>query len=115
MTARRGAGALNERVGFAKRDSATDGLGGVSGAFTEQFSRAAGVTHLRGGEGVLAARLEGQHTVVIRVRSCSLTRAVTPEWQIEDKRTGMVYAIRDVTPTDDRAYLDFLAQSGVAS
>lgn len=114
MAARRGAGALNERVGFAKRDLVGDGLGGVSGAFTEAFSRAAGFTHLRGGEAVLAARLEGEHTIVIRVRACAQTRQVSPEWRIEDKRSGVVYAIRDITPTDDRLYLDFLAQSGVA-
>lgn len=115
MSNRRGGGALDQRVGFSKPGAVDDGLGGTRSEFVEQFNCAAGYMHLRGGEAVLAARLEGQHTQVVRVRSYAMTRQVTSDWRIEDKRSGAVFNIRDITPTNDRAYLDFLVQSGVAS
>jgi hypothetical protein len=40
---------------------------------------------------------------------------VTTDWRVRDVRTGTIYNIRDITPSDDRAFLDFLVQSGVAS
>lgn len=114
MTGKRGGGSLDQRVGFAKRGEFEDGLGGKSENFAEVFCCAAGFVHLRGGESVLAARLQGQHTQVIRVRSFSLSRQVTTDWRIEDKRTRTLFNIRDITPSEDRMYLDFLCQSGVA-
>jgi SPP1 family predicted phage head-tail adaptor len=101
-------------VAFDKKGTASDGLGGTGGAWAEQFQRRAGFTHLRGGEKVLAARLEGTHTLVIRVRSSTGTRTVTTDWRVRDVRTGTAYNIRDITPTEDRMFLDILAQSGVA-
>ena len=114
-TTRTGAGALDQRVAFQKQGSASDAAGGTTTVFEEQFQVAAGFTHLRGGESVLAARLAGTHTQVVRVRSSSLTRTVTTDWRILDARRGTIFNIRDVTPTDDRMYLDFLCQSGVAT
>lgn len=115
MSGRRGAGALNERVGFCEPGEVEDGLGGTRSDFVEVFNCAAGYVHLRGGEAVLAARLGGQHTQVMRVRSYTMTRQVTTDWRVIDKRSGDVFNIRDITPTLDRAYLDFLVQSGVAT
>jgi head-tail adaptor len=112
---KQGAGALDQRVGFSTRGEIEDGLGGMTESYAEVFNCAAGYFHLRGGETVLAARLEGQHTQVVRVRSFAQSRQVTTEWRIEDKRSGQVFNIRDITLTDDRLYLDFLVQSGVAT
>jgi SPP1 family predicted phage head-tail adaptor len=109
------AGQLIERVAFDKKGAASDGLGGTTATWAEQFQRRAGFTHLRGGETVLAARLEGTHTIVIRVRSSTETRTVTTDWRARDVRTGTIYNIKDITPTEDRMFLDILAQSGVAA
>ena len=109
-----GAGQLVERVAFEKKGAGSDGLGGSTTPWAEQFQCRAGYTHLRGGETVLAARLEGTHTVVIRIRSSSQSRTVSTDWRVKDVRTGKIYNIRDITPTDDRMFLDVLAQSGVA-
>jgi hypothetical protein len=63
----------------------------------------------------MAARLEGQHSQVIFVRSFpQTTRSVTTDWRVRDVRTGDTFNIRDITPTDDRQWLDFLCQKGVA-
>lgn len=110
-----GAGQLYERVAFEKKGTASDGAGGTTTAWTEQFQCRAGYIHLRGGESVMAARLEGTHSIVVRVRASSNTRLVTTDWRVKDARTSVVFNIRDITPIDDRAFLDFLVQSGVAT
>lgn len=113
--AQKGAGALIERVGFEEPVAGSDGGGGTLDGFAERFTCRAGYIHLRGGESVLAARLAGQHSQIIRVRSSSQSRAVTTDWRIVDKRAGTVFNIRDVSPTADRGYVVFLCQSGVAT
>lgn len=109
------AGKLFFKVAFDKKGQASDGAGGTTTAFVEQFACRAGYVHLRGGESVQAARLEGQHPQVISVRASSQTRAVTTDWRIRDKRTGDVFAIKDITPGLDRQFIDFLCQKGVAA
>lgn len=112
MTGR--AGDLVERVTFDRKGTASDGAGGTTTAWTEQFTCRAGYTHLRGGETVIAARLEGTHVQVIRVRRSTETDAVTTDWRIRDTRSGEIFNVRDVTPTRDRQWLDFLCERGVA-
>lgn len=115
MSGARGAGALVDRVGFQKLGQASDEAGGTISAFAEIFVCRAKIFHMRGGESVIAGRLEGRHTIIIRVRASADARTVTADWRVVDKRSGQVYAVRDVTPSDDRAYIDFLAESGVAT
>lgn len=110
-----GTGDLNRRFAFDKRGAAGDGHGGTSTAFVEQFVVSAQVTAMRGGESVMQARLAGQHVQVVRVRSSSSTRLVTPTWRARDARSGAIFNIRDVTPSEDRAWIDFLCESGVAA
>lgn len=113
------AGRLTERVAFDQRvevnpDAPRD-YGNTVGGWEERYSCAAQFIHLRGGETVLAARLAGRHTQVVRVRASSFTRALTPEWQVRDVRAGTVFNIRDVTRSPDRAWVDLLCESGVAT
>lgn len=115
MAKKPGAGDLLENVGFASQGAASDGGGGTTTAYVEQFTRRAAFIHLRGGEAVLAARLEGRHTQVIRVRRDTETRSVTADWRIEDKRTGDAFNVRDITPSADRLWIDFLCEKGVAA
>lgn len=110
-----GAGPLYQHVAFEKKGTASDGAGGTTTAWVEQFHCRAGYTHLRGGENVMAARLEGTHSIVVRVRASSNTRLVTTDWRVKDARSSVVFNIRDITPSDDRAFLDVLVQSGVAT
>jgi head-tail adaptor len=124
MAKPRSAGDLFHRVAFDKREEIDRGDGVFVGQWVEQFQVRAGFAHLRGGESVMADRLQGQHTQVIFVRSSSQTRAVDTDWRVRDVRRGEFvngewvgpeFNIRDVTPTTDRQWLDFLCQSGVAS
>ena len=119
MANRPGAGSLYERVGFEERlsqnpDSPAD-YGNTEDAWTERFERRAEFIHLRGGEDVQAARLEGRHVQVIRVRADSETRTITTDWRAVDQRTGAVFNVRDASQSDDRQWIDLLCEKGVAT
>lgn len=68
------------------------------------------ITFLRGGEEVIAGRLAGINTVVIRGRRTAL-QAATTHWQIKDNSSGQLYEIKSVIPTEDGRSLDFTCQS----
>jgi len=108
-------GTLRERVSFAVRAEFQDEFGNPVAGWVEQFQDSAGYAHLRGGETVIAARLENRHPQVIRVRANSKTRQVTSEWRITDTRTQVEYAIKDVTASTDNKWIDFLCERGVVA
>lgn len=114
MMAKGGAGRLTERVSLFKRGELDDGYGNTVTDWILQFEAAAGYQHLRGGETVMAARLTNKHPVVVRLRTSAVARQVTADWKVIDKRTGVEYAIRDVTHDVDRQYIDLLCERGVA-
>lgn len=110
------AGRLTERVTFAKRvetnpDFPND-YGNTVGEWVDQGTVWAQFVHLRGGEAVMAGRLQNRHPMVVRVRSSPLTRQVAADWKMSSG--GVDYAIRDVTPLADRSGFDVLVEGGVA-
>jgi len=105
---------LQQSIAFDAPTEVSDGQGGVIQGWQERFRYRAHYRFLRGGETVQAARLEGRQPVVITVRASSETKQVRTEWRIRDTRTGTLYNIRGITPTDDRRFIDILAESGVA-
>jgi head-tail adaptor len=110
-----GAGYLNRQFRFEVRSSVSDGAGNTVDDWVQQFTVAAGRTFLRGGEAVISARLESRQPAIVRVRNSTNTRQITPDWRAVDERTGEVYNIREIPrETEDRLYLEFLAESGVA-
>lgn len=115
MAKKPSAGDLFERVAFDARPSASDGHGNYDGEFVEQFQRRAGFTFLRGGETVMASRLEGRQPVVVLVRSDTSTRQIDTDWRMRDVRTSIVYAVRSIIPSDDRLWLNITVEAGVAS
>lgn len=127
MAKRPSAGDLIHRVAFDVRvagnpDSPID-YGNTVVDWVEQFTCRAAFIHLRGGETVLAGRLEGRHSQIIQVRASPETRAVTTDWRVRDldngewvggQWAGPIYHVKDVTPhEEDRAWLDMLVQTGV--
>jgi head-tail adaptor len=126
MAKRPSAGDMIHRVAFDVRaagnpDSPED-YGVTVMDWVEQFTCRAAFIHLRGGESVLASRLEGRHSQVIQVRASSETRAITTEWRARDVNNGAwsgadwagpIYQVKDITPhEEDRAFLDILVQTG---
>lgn len=118
------AGRLTEHYAFQSRQTEDDGAGNEEGEWITRFTDRAGRLFLRGGEGVIAARLESRQPVVIRVRNSRRSREITADWRVVDIRAGndeygqprVVFNIRE-TPkeTDDRLFLEFLAEAGVAT
>lgn len=112
-----GAGELREKLTFAERQTTDDGYGGVIGNFSDQFTVRAKVQPLKGGEGVVQARLAGRQPVVITVYYSSETAQIQADWRATDARTGVVYAITAPPANMDRRkrFLDILAVIGEAA
>ena len=110
-----GAADLYYRIHCQKRIEQDDGYGNTVGEFQTQFTVRAAYRHLRGGETVIASRLESKHPVVITVRASSQTRQINSDWRLVDARDGTEWAVRDVTPETDRQFITFLCESGVAA
>jgi SPP1 family predicted phage head-tail adaptor len=106
---------LYYHVAFDRRAEVDDGMGNTQSDWVEQFQCRAAYRHLRGGEGVMAGRLEGKHTQIITVRSSTLRRSVTSDWRIRDARSGDAFAIHDVTFETDRQWISLLVERGVAA
>jgi len=107
------AGQLRDRITFEeRRDQADDGFGNVLTAFEEQFTVWARKQYLRGGENVMASRLEGNQPVVITVRRSSDTLRITTDWRA--RQGDDVLNIRSVTPAESRDAIDLLCERGVA-
>lgn len=106
---------LYYRFTAQKRTAQEDGYGNTVSDFVEQFTISGAIKHRRGGEDVLASRLGGVHPLLIIVRSTELTRKITTDWRLIDARNNTEYAIRDVTPETDRAFITLLCESGVAT
>lgn len=116
MAKQLGSGDLYYRVDCQKRAAVDDGMGNiVSGDWQTQFSVRAAYKHLRGGETVLASRLENKHPVIISVRRSSQTIQITADWRLVDARDGTVWAVRDVTQETDRHFIGLLCERGVAA
>jgi hypothetical protein len=125
--ASKSAGQLYHRVAFDERQLISDGEGNVEGEFAQVFECRAGYTFLRGGEAVIAARLEGRQPIVVRVRSSSETRLIRPNWRMRDLNdgswqdsgetvwSGPIYAVRSIAATPDRMWLDVMVEAGVAA
>ena len=109
------AGKLDRRFQFQQRREQSDGMGNTVSDWVSQFTLAAGRSFLRGGETVIAARLENKQPAIVTIRNSTDARQITADWRAIDVRDGRVYNIRE-TPkeSDDRGFLEFLAESGVA-
>lgn len=107
-----GAGQMRDQITLERRSSQADGFGNYIGAWVPAFSRWCSVKALRGGETVIASRLEGRQPVIVMVRSDPETDQIDPEMRATIN--GRIYNIRELPRlTEDRLYLEFLAETGV--
>lgn len=105
-------GELRGLVAFDSMVAAAADGGITAGDWAEQFRCPANIRYLRGGEPVIASRLQGVQPVVLKVRSSSETRQVTTGWQARDVHTGAAFNIRSVTPDQRGFYIDLLCDVG---
>lgn len=110
---------LYQRVAFDRPVKGGNGYGGTRVGWSpddEAIKVRAHFRFLRGGEQVQAARLEGRQPVVVTVRNSEETRAIRGDWRMRDLTTGEIYNIRSgPLRTDNRLYLEFTMESGVAA
>lgn len=103
---------LSDQVYFDMPSDEADEYGGTISGWVEQFSCPAKITHLRGGEAVQAARLEGRQPVLMHVRRNQMTAGITTTWRA--RWGGMPFNIRDVEFPSGRKWVVVFAESGVA-
>lgn len=105
--ANRGAGNLRSKVMFQRRTE--DANGDLLGPFEDVSARAAEIIYLRGGEPVMAQRLQGVQPAVVAVYADSVTRTVTNAWRLIDSNTGQIHEITaPPTITPDRRWVEIL-------
>lgn len=111
-----GAGELKHRLRFEARESFDDGYGNTQSDFASRFTRWAAIKPLKGGETVMASRLQGTQPVLIVVRLDPNTKSIAPDWRAVDVKTGAVYALHSVADMEQkRLYLTLTATAGVAA
>ncbi|MGO1160546.1 phage head closure protein [Brucella sp. C7-11G] len=109
-------GSLFHEVAFDRRKATGgDGAGNIDGDWVEQFRCRAEFIQLRGGEAVLAGRLQGRHTQVIRIRVSEHSVVITADWQVRDIRRGTAFNIRDIEFEENRQFISLTCESGVAT
>lgn len=114
-------GSLRGRVHLQKRSTEPDPWGGPDreGDFATVATVACEFVALKGGEQVIASRLQGVQPYIVKVRQSTTTRAVDETWRLVDARpiagqSARVFAIK-APPTDPdqkRAWLEILVEQG---
>lgn len=106
MTSRT-AGSLRDKVALQRRGE--DANGDRLGPWETVVDRSAEIINLRGGEPVMAQRLQGEQPVVIAVYACSVTRQIDNSWRAINARTQQVYDIASAPESEDRVWIEMLA------
>lgn len=101
---------LNRMASFYKPEIYSDPDGQLIHDYVMQFTVAAHVQYLRGGEAVMAARLQSKQPAIITVRRSAQAREITSEWRV--KVDGRIFEIReDPRPDQARRTLEMLAEA----
>lgn len=118
MAKKPNSGALRVKLHFQVRPLVDDGMGNEqSGPWETVFTDYAELIPLRGREPVQAARLTGVQPYIVRVRSHTASREITPSWRVLDARNPKrVLNIRSsADPDQTNAWLEMVADDGVAT
>lgn len=108
------AGSLREKFTIRRATLTDDGYGGQTETWADYLTAPAAITFSRGGEAVIAARLQAQQPAILRIRTSAAARDIKPTDKAVNARTGEVFNIREYPreARDSRGYLEFLVQAG---
>ncbi len=122
MAKRAGAGSLNCRLTFQRREQISDEWGGTRGEWVDQFTVPGRLEPRYGSnaESVMAARMQSMQPYNLTIRSSTSARQITASWRAYDARAGKsgdkpnrVFGIKTVVNPDERnAYLEMLVVEG---
>jgi head-tail adaptor len=104
---------MRDRIRFDQR--ALDANQVRQGPWEEGFTVWAETTWLRGGEGVVAQRLEGKQPVAFSIRDSAQARTITTGFRAVDSRTQQVFDVTAASPSREPGFIDVLAVSGGAA
>lgn len=104
---------LRDRVSLEKQEEVDDGYGGVTGQWVAQFERDACILLSKGGETVIASRLQSIQPALIIVRFDAETSTITAAWRLIETRSGTVYNIRTSADMERRGrFITMLCEAG---
>ncbi len=122
MAKRAGAGSLNCRLTFQRREQISDEWGGTRGEWVDQFTVPGRLEPRYGSnaESIMAARMQSMQPYNLTIRSSEQARMITASWRAYDVRAGLtagkpnrVFAIKTVVNPDERGkYIEMLAIEG---
>lgn len=105
---------FEHRMAFDAPVEVDDGMGGTEDDWAEQFRRRGEYLRRRGGERIQAQREAGIRPTIIKVRADHKTRTIVPGWRVRDLDRKEVFEVQDAPETDDRRWIEIVAQSGGA-
>lgn len=109
------AGKLQQRIAFDSRAVTDDGAGNHRADWVNQFSLWARRRYDSGREAVEAAKLSGIVGVTLVVRNFPNSRRIGTDWRCRDPRTGEVFNIRAILPSETPDYIVLKCDKGAAS
>ncbi|WP_312529933.1 phage head closure protein [Paracoccus sp. (in: a-proteobacteria)] len=105
------AGDLTKRATFQRPHKEKDADGKVIHTYPEAFTAWVNLKPLRGGESVMASRMQSRSPAIVTFRSSTQARAVTSEWRVVID--GRIYESKeDPRETQDRALFEMLVEGG---
>jgi SPP1 family predicted phage head-tail adaptor len=107
------AGDLRHEIKLERQVTTPDGAGGSTTTWQEVITTPARIKVLKGGETVMAGRLQGTQTVVVTLRNQPGLGDADSTWRLTSTRSGRVYDIKSITPDERGAWLDILAEIGI--
>ena len=110
---------IENRLTFQKETKTSDGYGGSTSVWADQFTVWGQIIFRTGSETAIAQRLQGLQQATIKVRYSSLAKLIDPSWRIKHMRgDGIIdyYAIKSpaVREADDYGFLMMEAMKGAA-
>lgn len=106
-------GKMRDRIRFDQRGLDANQV--RLGPWEDGFTVWAETTWLRGGEGVVAQRLEGKQPVAFSIRDSAQARTITTGFRAVDSRTQRIFDVTAASPSRKRGFIDVLAVSGGAA
>lgn len=103
------ASALSSRVTFQSPIHWRDADGQQQHGWRPEFREWVKVHYLRGGESVMASRMQSRNPAILTVRASRQAERITSEWRA--LVNGKAFEVKeDPRPTPDRAFYEMLAE-----
>ena len=107
---------LRDRARLEQHEEIDDGYGNTVGNWVTRFERDACIIPSKGGETVIASRLQEVQPALIVVRLDAETTTITADWRLNEVRSGTIYNIRTSADMERRGrWWTMLCEAGAAT